>query len=88
MEEKTWNIERNNMRTLLITAALGLLLPVMADAAPPMLKSVGQSQLAPGDSGIAWYSTWDTGLAEAKRSGRPILFMAAATQCSGVSGVF
>lgn len=43
---------------------------------------------AVGDAGVAWYTTWDTGLAEAKRSNRPIFFMSAATTCSGISGVF
>lgn len=47
-----------------------------------------ESNIEPGQVGIDWYTTWDTALAEAKRSGRPIMFMAAATQCSGVSGVF
>ena len=32
--------------------------------------------------------TWETGLAEAQRSNRPIFFMAAAANCSGISGVF
>ena len=41
-----------------------------------------------GDTGIAWYTTWDSGLAEAKRSNRPIFFMSAAATCSGVPGVF
>lgn len=41
-----------------------------------------------GDAGIAWYTTWETGLEEAKRSNRPIFFMSAATTCSGISGVF
>ena len=41
-----------------------------------------------GESGIDWYTTWKSGLAEAKRSNRPIFFMSAATVCSGVSGVF
>ena len=41
-----------------------------------------------GESGIAWYTTWKSGLAEAKRSNRPIFFMSAATTCNGVSGVF
>lgn len=49
---------------------------------------VPKNEQAIGASGIAWYTTWDTGLAEAKRSNRPILFMSAATVCSGVSGVF
>lgn len=59
-----------------------------AQAQGPRDASIGQSQLAPGEAGIAWYTTWETGIAEAKRSGRPIMFMAAATQCSRVSGVF
>jgi len=41
-----------------------------------------------GEAGVAWYTTWETGLAEAKRSNRPIFFMSAATTCSGVPGVF
>lgn len=43
---------------------------------------------AVGDQGIAWYTTWKTGLAEAQRSNRPIFFMAAATCSRGVSGAF
>ena len=43
---------------------------------------------AVGDAGVAWYTTWETGLAEAKRSNRPIFFMSAATTCAGISGVF
>ena len=50
---------------------------------------IGDSNpLAIGDSGVAWYTTWDTALKEAKRSNRPIFFMSAATTCSGVPGVF
>lgn len=41
-----------------------------------------------GDPGIAWYGRLDTALEEAKRSNRPIMFVAAASQCSGVPGVF
>lgn len=41
-----------------------------------------------GEAGVAWYTTWETGVAEAKRSNRPIFFMSAATTCSGVPGVF
>ncbi|MFK7961894.1 MAG: hypothetical protein AB8G96_15370 [Phycisphaerales bacterium] len=43
---------------------------------------------AVGDAGVAWYTTWESGLAEAKRSNRPIFFMAAATCTSGVPGTF
>ena len=50
--------------------------------------NVPDNKQAIGDAGIAWYTTWETGLAEAKRSNRPIFFMSAATACSGVPGVF
>ncbi len=52
------------------------------------LQAVEKNPQAVGAEGIAWYTTWETGLAEAKRSNRPIFFMSAAAQCSGVSGVF
>jgi hypothetical protein len=55
---------------------------------PSGAMSVPDNPQAVGETGVAWYTTWDTGLAEAKRSNRPILFMSAATTCSGVSGVF
>ena len=42
----------------------------------------------PGSPKIAWYSTLDSGLAEAKRSNRPILLISAAPQCTGVSGIW
>lgn len=52
----------------------------------PSFAQKGTAQI--GEPGVAWYCRWDTALAEAKRSQRPILFMAAAAQCSGVPGVF
>lgn len=54
----------------------------------PRPEQLGASSLDIGEPGIAWYTTWETAEAEAKRSGRPIMFVAAATQCHGVSGVF
>lgn len=54
----------------------------------PRPSDLGASKLDIGDPGIAWYTTWETAQAEAKRSGRPIMFVAAATQCNGVSGIF
>ena len=49
---------------------------------------LGASPQEVGTPGIAWYTTWDTALAEAKRSNRPIFFMAAAATCNGIPGVF
>jgi len=37
---------------------------------------------------VAWYGTLDAGLAEAKRSGRPILLISGAPQCLGVPGIW
>lgn len=54
----------------------------------PRPTDLGASKLDLGEPGIHWYTTWETAQAEAKRSGRPIMFVAAATQCRGVSGVF
>ena len=54
----------------------------------PRPSDLGASKLDLGEPGIVWYTTWETAQAEAKRSGRPIMFVAAATQCHGVSGVF
>ena len=54
----------------------------------PRPGDLGASHLDLGEAGIHWYTTWETAQAEAERSGRPIMFVAAATQCHGISGVF
>ncbi|NNE93411.1 MAG: hypothetical protein HKN23_17335 [Verrucomicrobiales bacterium] len=54
----------------------------------PRPTDIAASTQPIGDAGIMWYTTWDTALAESKRSNRPIFFMAAAATCSGISGVF
>ena len=51
-------------------------------------SDLGASPQAIGDAGVAWYTTHETALAEAKRSNRPIFFMAATATCNGISGVF
>jgi hypothetical protein len=38
--------------------------------------------------GIAWFSTWKSGLAEARQSGKPILLVAAAPHCHNISGIW
>ena len=54
----------------------------------PRPTDIDPAPLDLGAPGIAWYGRFDLALQEAKRSNRPILFMAAASQCSGVPGVF
>ncbi|MFK7909229.1 MAG: hypothetical protein AB8F34_01365 [Akkermansiaceae bacterium] len=75
------------MKTILLSAiAAAMVIPVSAQG--PRSIDIGASPQAIGSPGIVWYTTWDTALAEAKRSQRPIFFMAAAAQCDGISGVF
>lgn len=75
------------MKTILLTTiAVAAVLPISAQGPRPI--DIGASKQEIGSPGVVWYSTWDTALAEAKRSQRPIFFMAAAAQCDGISGVF
>jgi hypothetical protein len=71
--------------SLLLTFSL---IAPAAFAQGPRPTDLGASPQPVGEAGIMWYTTWDTALAEAKRSNRPIFFMAAAATCSGISGVF
>ncbi len=60
--------------------ALGLLSSQAASA---------QSASPPkSDAIIPYYATLDRGLAEARRTGKPILFVSAAPHCAGVSGMW
>lgn len=54
----------------------------------PRPTDLGESEAELGSAGIAWYPILEDGLAEAKRTNKPILFMAVASQCGGISGVF
>ena len=54
----------------------------------PRSREIGESPAELGSSAIVWYPILEDGLEEAKRSNRPIFFMAAASQCHGISGVF
>lgn len=63
-------------------------LAILAQAQGPRPTDITESPLPLGDPGIAWYPELAPGLAEAKRTNKPILFMAVASQCSGISGVF
>lgn len=70
-------------------ALMGIVLAGLAIAqGGPRPSQLGASGLNLGEPGIAWYTTWKSAEEEAKRSGRPIMFVAAATQCNGISGVF
>ena len=74
----------------MLIAVIVLSRSVNAQLAPPTGASYGGS--VPGSrkvvSGIAWYGVLKDGLAEAKRTGKPILFITAAAQCNGVPGMW
>ena len=63
----------------------GVILAAAGFAFDPPAPGQNQASDAPR---IAWYATLEGGLAEAKRSNRPILFTSAAPQCLGVSGIW
>jgi len=80
-------------RLLALTLAIAVVLvsgPVNAQLTPPTGPSYGGS--VPGSrkvvSGIAWYGVLKDGLAEAKRTGKPILLITSAAQCNGVPGMW
>ena len=76
------------LTSILMTTAAFALTCTPTQAQGPRPTDLGASPQAIGAAGIAWYTTWDTALAEAKRSNRPIFFMAAAATCNGIPGVF
>jgi len=77
--------------TLSVVMAVVLLCSsVTAQLAPPTGASYGGSvpKSRKVVTGIAWYGVLTEGLAEAKRTGKPILFITAAPQCGGVPGMW
>ena len=87
-----WKIR--NTRLLVFASAIALAgvygQPVNAQIASPTGSSYGGS--VPNSkkvvSEIAWYGMLQDGLDEAKRPGKPILFITAAAQCGGVPGMW
>lgn len=64
--------------------------PLTAQLAPPDGPSYGGSmpaskQVVPG---IAWFGVLQDGLDQARRTGKPIMLISAAPQCSGVPGMW
>ena len=75
-------------------------LGLFAAAAAAMITTCGPTASIAGNApapaqktaastgGIQWFTRLKDGLAEAKRTGRPILFLSAAPSCGGVPGVW
>ena len=77
----------NMIKAFLKITCMALLITSL-EARGPRAIDIGVSPQEIGSPGVMWYATWESALAEAKRSQRPIFFMAAAAQCNGISGVF
>ena len=82
-----------HLRLLVLSATLAVLTttgPASAQLPPPTGASYGGSVPASEKvvPGIAWYGVLKDGLAEAKRTGKPILLITAAAQCGGVPGMW
>jgi hypothetical protein len=71
------------LRTLLVLSGF-LWASLSAFGATPNASE----QVAKPSPKIAWYGQLKDGLAEAKRSNRPILLVSAAPQCQNVSGMW
>ena len=67
-------------------AASLLVVTAVGAASPPSPATVARPATPPAR--IAWFGTWEAGLAEAKRTGRPILLIAAAPHCHNISGMW
>jgi hypothetical protein len=52
---------------------------------PPSVSPAADSS---ENTSIAWYGTWQGGLAAAKKTGRPILLISAAPHCHGTPGIW
>ncbi|MEM7602277.1 MAG: hypothetical protein AAF357_12780 [Verrucomicrobiota bacterium] len=61
-----------------------------AQASPPTTPSFGGAMPASEKviPGIGWYGVLSEGIAESKRTGKPIFFLTAAPQCGGVPGMW
>ena len=53
-----------------------------AQAQAPASKTAAKTE------NIAWHGTWKGGLAEAQRTGKPIMLVSAVPQCHSVPGVW
>ena len=83
MDWKRHRCARNRVRGIGVWTGLWIL------AGGLLTGSVGAQRAArPVAAKIAWHGTWKGGLAEARRTGRPIMLVSAAPQCHAVPGVW
>ena len=68
-------------RSILLAGAF-LAAPFSSNAQAEAIKGAVKTE------NIAWYGNWKGGLAEAQRTGKPILLVSGAPQCHNVPGVW
>ena len=68
-------------RSILLAGAF-LVSPLFSSAQAEAPKAIAKTEK------IAWHGTWKGGLAEAQRTGKPILLVSAVPQCHSVPGVW
>jgi hypothetical protein len=54
----------------------------------PEKEPEDNAKLTTPQGGIQWFATWESGLGEARRTGKPILLVSGAPHCAGVSGIW
>ena len=91
-------MKRSLGKVLMISSILLVFGPLVLAQRPPQGGRPGgpggpggrgnQGPATAKGASIQWYATLDRGLAEAKRTGKPILFVSAAPHCAGVSGMW
>jgi hypothetical protein len=54
----------------------------------PAKERPAETSRTPLPGGIQWFATWESGVEEASRTGKPILLVSAAPHCAGVSGIW
>ena len=68
-------------RSILLVGAFAVA-PFFSNAQAEAPKAVAKTE------NIVWHGTWKGGLAEAQRTGKPILLIAGVPQCHNVPGVW
>ncbi len=73
---------------ILVGISLTLLQDSVTAQPPGRSRSSRSAENDKLTTGIAWFGMLKDGLAEAKETGKPILLVSAAPQCTGVPGIW
>ena len=87
-------LNTKHLRLITLFAAVAIVFIMSPPASSQLGPSIGTTYGGSNPnskkvvSGIAWYGVLQDGLNEAKRTGKPILFITAAAQCNGIPGMW